>query len=320
MAVVGYTLLGILILLLVLILVVLFFPISYRISGKKNAEGFFLKAKATWLFGLVRVFYELPEPKEVVIKIAWFTLGGSKPQKKSKKKSKKTSNKKQKQEGAQPESSVQEATGEPDIDQNEPQCANDTQPEEALDSSPEGSAKEESAKEDTAKEESAKEESAKESAKEASVHEDAAKEESSNEKPGKKTKKGFQIGDLKKQVAFYKELWEEPDTKPFVKEALRRILRVLKNLLPRKITGFIRFGAETPDVTGYVYGCYCTFRALYPKRITLELVPDFEQKILQAEFQVKGWFNVFMILLDALCLLFDKRLKKIKKALDEHNE
>ena len=117
-----------------------------------------------------------------------------------------------------------------------------------------------------------------------------------------------------------KELWEEPDTQPFVKEALRRILRVLKNLLPRKITGFIRFGAETPDVTGYIYGSYCTLRALYPKRILIDLVPDFENKILQAEFQVKGHFNLFMILVDALCLLFDKRLKKIKKALDDHKE
>ena len=69
MAVVGYTLLGILILLLVLILVVLFFPISYRVDGKKNADGLFVNAKVKWLFGLLRVLYDYPKPAEVKIKI-----------------------------------------------------------------------------------------------------------------------------------------------------------------------------------------------------------------------------------------------------------
>ncbi len=271
MAIVGYVLLGIILLLLALLLIILFLPIFYRANAKIDSSGKFVNAKVTWLFGLLRVFFNYPEPGKLVIKVAWFTLGGKDERKD--KPAKKPKKEKDTKEADQPKGP--------------------TAPEAA-----------ESAEETVAKQK-----------------EEEAKAESPSDQKKKKEKKPKvpikeKLQKLKDEVVFYKELWEDGNTKPFVKDALARLLHVIKNLLPRKVTGKLLFGAETPDVTGKVYGGYCVVRSLYPKRFFLELTPDFERKVLEGELMVKGHFNVFTILWDGLRILFDKRFKILKRKLD----
>lgn len=74
MAVVGRILLGILILLPVILLLILFFPVSYRLEGKKTPNSFSVGVRVNWLFGLVRLLFFYPEPGKLLIKIAFFTL------------------------------------------------------------------------------------------------------------------------------------------------------------------------------------------------------------------------------------------------------
>lgn len=72
--VLGIILLVLLCVIIVFLLLVLFFPVSYKISGKKDAEAFSLSARVNWLFGLLRVRYEYPEPGRLTVRILWFRL------------------------------------------------------------------------------------------------------------------------------------------------------------------------------------------------------------------------------------------------------
>ena len=73
------SILGILLLILLgialaVILLVLFFPVCYKMSGKKTAEEMLFDAKMKWLFGLVRVTYSYPVPGKLLAKVLFFTV------------------------------------------------------------------------------------------------------------------------------------------------------------------------------------------------------------------------------------------------------
>ena len=69
---------GILLFVLALLLLILFVPIRYQVQVTKDENALSVKAKVHWLLRLIRVLFDYPEPKEVVIKIAFFTLGKGK--------------------------------------------------------------------------------------------------------------------------------------------------------------------------------------------------------------------------------------------------
>ena len=275
MVIAGYILLGILILLLCILLTLFFFPISYRVEGKKGTEGFALKVRVQWLFGFVRVLFDLPKPGKPLVKLAFFTVFG-----KEKSTGKKTSKPK-----AETVSSNSDDTGSVEIKSEVSSADSENAPPQS--ENPYNSA-------------------------------DSREEDDKDNKKDKKKKSGFSFSKLKEEYDFYRELWEEEDTKPFVKDALLRVLHLLKNLFPRRIRGWITFGAASPDVTGYVYGLYCVCKSLWPKRLLLELTPDFTDQVLEANFLVKGHFTIFIIVWDALKIWFDKRLKQIRQSMDEH--
>ena len=291
MAVVGWILFGIVLLLLFLLLTVLFLPICYRVIVKMDQNGLSVKAKGNWFFHLIRIYFDYPEPKKPIIKIAWFTL--------SKKKEKKKKQKKKKEDDIILEENSSEENA-------------------SAESIPEESKFDENSDKDASFETNPSKETASEEPPQQETSSEAESDSQDKGKKKKKEKKPFKetIQKLLDDFRYYKELWEDGNTKPFVKDALSRVLHILKNLMPRKIKGYVLFGAASPDVTGYVFGAYSVCSTLYPKRFFLTLEPDFEKKVLEGDLIIKGHFCIFTLLFDALRILFDKRLKQLRKKLD----
>ena len=74
LSILGIILLVLLGILLVAILLILFFPITYKAYGKKEADNISAWVKANWLFGLVRLRFAYPEPGNVTVKALFFTI------------------------------------------------------------------------------------------------------------------------------------------------------------------------------------------------------------------------------------------------------
>jgi hypothetical protein len=83
LSILGILLLILLGIALVVILLVLFFPVCYKMSGKKNVQEMQFTAKIKWLFGLVRVSYSYPVPGKLLAKVLFFTVYDSSAEKKS---------------------------------------------------------------------------------------------------------------------------------------------------------------------------------------------------------------------------------------------
>lgn len=333
MAVIGWILLGILGFILFLLILILFFPISYRIEGKKGvSDPASLSAKAWWLFGFIRAIFNYPKPGKPIVKVLFFTVFG-----KEKKRigqddqGKAESQTQQTDQAGADEQALPNGQGTDGRTKADGLAGTDGQQQ------TDGLADKDSQASPT---EHGTDDQGKTDAGDPTPSETAnmptdqsestqAKENGKDEKtevPHAGKRKGFldKLRNAKKCISaeyhFYKKLWEAEDTKPFVKETLARIFHILRNLLPRKLSGSLRFGAASPDITGYIFGIYCIISSYFSKKFRFSFDPDFENEVLEAEIRIDGHFCVIVLLWDGLRIFFDRRLRKIKKRIEHHQD
>ena len=85
LGILGILLLVLLWIALTVILLVLFFPLCYKASGQKSVDEMRFSVKVRWLFGLVRIFYNYPQPGKLLAKILFNTVYDSSDERKEKK-------------------------------------------------------------------------------------------------------------------------------------------------------------------------------------------------------------------------------------------
>jgi len=304
LSVIGIILLVILGIILVLLLLVLFFPVFYRIHGKKDSQNFFISIKANWLSGLVRVRCIYPEPGNITAKILFFKVFDSAAEKRS-------------DESADKDVSKEKAVenqNDSRINYNGDIINNDVP------------GKDNSVK-DIADKDTA-ENSYNEKSEQAVVEDDEGRNtEKKNIFSGlsskyKKIEYTIQkicdkIKEIWENIDFYKKLLEEENTKALFKHAFNRLCRILKSVRPRKLKADIIFGAATPDITGYVYGIYTMACSSLGRNFYLE--PDFSRQVLEGELSASGHITVFTVMFNAAMIIFDRKLKILRMKLKNHS-
>lgn len=94
-----------------------------------------------------------------------------------------------------------------------------------------------------------------------------------------------------------------------VKLVFRQLGKIIRHLLPRKGHGRVTFGfGEDPYLTGKILTAIAPFYPLYGEY--LEIYPDFEHQIFEAEGTGKGHIRIGVIIGYAVRLLFDKNIRK----------
>lgn len=297
LAFLGITLLVILGLVLLVLLLVLFVPIRYNGEFIKDAEKMQAQAKVNWLLHFVRVHVNYE--KELLIKayVLFFKVYDSdKPAIEKKVKKDKGSSKEQ-------------TLGQ---DQLMPEA---THTEDSTDS-----AKEEQNVDSTNVENEAVLEN----------HEPAQgtePEESESQKQSfiEKIKQQIQniickcksicdkIKSIVQNINYYIEILKEEETKALLGRSKDRLFKVLKSIRPRKLTADLLVGTGSPDTTGYVMALAGMLYPTFERHVNI--TPDFEKTIFEGRIFLKGRITVFVILLQALKIFFDKELRKLLKRL-----
>lgn len=283
LSVVGILLLVMTGLLFAAILLVLFFPVTYRMSGKKSLDEMIFMAKASWLFGLLRLRYKYPEPGKMTVKLLWFTIydpsedSDSDQETDGKKDGKKRRNKKYR-EKVETKAEAQEET---------------------MSDSAQKSEKTESAETDRPED---------------------AKEEKTEEKTGSWISQKIakiqytirsmydKIKEIWQNISYYKELFSDRETKQLLSHVMLRVNKILKHLRPRKLKAEILFGTGAPDTTGYAYGVYGMLMPMLGPSVLV--TPDFQRAVLEGSFQASGFTTLSVLLGQVLQVIRDKRLKR----------
>lgn len=106
-------------------------------------------------------------------------------------------------------------------------------------------------------------------------------------------------------------------TKAALGSCFGSVLILIKKLAPRHVRGWIHFGFDDPASTGQALGAVSVIYGYLPKK--LQLIPDFEQQVLECELKVKGHIHASTVVRHGLRILLDKNVqntyKKIKNGL-----
>lgn len=295
LSILGILLLCLLGLVLFIILLVLFFPIRYRIIGKKNAENISVSVRVSWLLGLLRVLFDFPDPGKITVKILPFTVFDSKVEKK-----------------------VQESVQDVEKTVEEAKESAEHQAEEAiLEEKPEKTGSDQTGQKNSS-----------DNSENDQTGQNTDSPEMKNDQTGQdgvsEEKKGFfkkieklkytirniydKIKNVWENISYYIELLREEETKQLFHHAMFRVGKILKSIRPRRIKGNILFGTGAPDTTGYAYGAYGMLSPFLGDKLLV--TPDFSQTIFEGDIYISGHITIFTILWNVLRLLLDKKLRR----------
>lgn len=127
------------------------------------------------------------------------------------------------------------------------------------------------------------------------------------------------IKNIKSEIEFYKNLWDEPQGKKAVKHLWSELVYLLKKIKPRKISGDVVFGTGDPATTGQALGALGALYVFLPK--DLSITPDFENQVYEGNIHVKGRLRLVHLLVIAVRLFADKEFRYVvKKVLAKEGE
>lgn len=342
-SVLGILLLALCALAVTILLLVLFVPVTYRISGVKDEEGFRINGKVNWLFGIFRLRYGYPEPGELTAKILFLTLyrmkippdatedDSSKPDAKERKKKKPAGSGASKAAAGREASNGENPSVNAAAEQKEgKKPSTDAAVKQKAEESPSTDAAEQKTEESPSVDAAQKMEENDAKAQEGISEDpsaDALAEETAEENLSgfgkilqkfrkiKYTIHGIydKIKEIWNNISYYLELLQEEETRQLFSHVRLRTGKIMKSVWPGHIRADILFGTGSPDTTGYLYGAYCMLSPML--RADICVTPDFEEAVLRAEFDISGHIAVWVLAVNAGRIALDKRLwRLIKKA------
>lgn len=119
--------------------------------------------------------------------------------------------------------------------------------------------------------------------------------------------------DLKKKWEHIKEIFLTPQMKRAAARLLLDLKKLVRHILPRKLSGWIHFGMSDPASTGEMLARLAVFYPLYSDEFTLE--PDFEQQIIEGKASASGRIRLGYIAWIALTIVLDKNIRQQYKLL-----
>lgn len=111
----------------------------------------------------------------------------------------------------------------------------------------------------------------------------------------------------------YKEralaFWNDESNQKTIRLILRQAKAMIRHVLPRKVRGKAVFGFEDPAVTGKVLSGLSVVYAWYGDKV--EIVPMFDQKILEAEGSLKGRVQAGVLGARCIRVLLNKNFRRL---------
>ena len=328
--VIGWILLGILGLILLTVLTVLLVPIRYRADGVWKEEKY-IRGRVTWLLHLlsIRVTYE----KELLleVRVAGFLIY---PKKERSGKKKKAASGADAEEGvgdADADTNVLDADGAKmlsvdvkTLGESAPAAGTTDEPQSA---DPRGSAT--TRMPDVESQSTDPNEASASEADAQATDSDAAPEHPAGSFFEKLSGKLSQVIDrlrgmqqktdrLKQQTAYYKRIWDQPQTRQAIRVGFYELGEIIRHVLPRKLEVFGIVGTGDPASTGQIMAIQ---GMLYPwHKGNIRLEPDFEEKYIEGELHLKGRIRLGTLGICGLRILLNKNVRRLIRILRKKEE
>lgn len=110
------------------------------------------------------------------------------------------------------------------------------------------------------------------------------------------------------KVSKVRSILTDEENQKTVRLIFRQVKKIIRHILPQKLSGRIRFGFEDPAMTGQILAAVSPFYGLYARTLALE--PVFDEKVLEGELHFRGRIRIFSILWAAVRVLLNKNFRK----------
>lgn len=118
---------------------------------------------------------------------------------------------------------------------------------------------------------------------------------------------------MKKKLYSFLELLKEYEAGKTVKVLWEHIRYLARHFGFRRIKGFLRFGTGDPASTGELTGFIYLFLPARAEKFSLE--PDFHDTALETDLEAEGYVRLVHLLITAVKIFGDKNMKKILRRL-----
>lgn len=288
--IIGIALLVILGLILLVLALVLFVPVFYRVRVIHNPEKTQVKGRVRFLFPLLSVTFEYLKKFSYKVRVLGFALLDSEKPKKEKKPGKKKGKKSKKHKPERKKKRQAEQL---------PEKQSEKPPETA---SPEPVAEEISQKQARAEQQA-------EHVKENSpgfFEKIRVKIQKIRETVSNVINKVKKLLHQKDEV---QRILNKPESKQAISFAWDELKHLLKHILPRKIKGYVAYGADDPATTGKVLGILGIVYARTGQLV--EIRPNFEEAQLECDVELRGRVQVFTLLVIAVKVFMNQELRQL---------
>lgn len=106
-----------------------------------------------------------------------------------------------------------------------------------------------------------------------------------------------------------KRIFSKPETKKALQFAWEKLKHLLKHILPKKIKGYVAYGAGDPATTGQVLGILSIIYARTGQLLVIR--PNFIEKQLESDVEIKGRIQVFTLLVITVKVFLNRELKQL---------
>ena len=297
-------------LILFLALLILFVPVRYQLKATKlqdNNNEFTVKAKASWLLNLIRVFFVYPSEDNVKIKVLFFTAYNNNKKKKKAKENKHKSKKHKKNNHNTDSTKTKEA---------ESKTEEDT----SLKTIPEAKKQ---TQEETKKEDRGQTTCTDKTNTKRKTFFDKLKQFLSAIfaflRNFKYTIKRIydKIQDIIKNISYYCTLVQTEEFKQALELVNKNLQCFFKHICPRKFKLRVVIGTDDPATTGQILAVNGMLYPLIGDKIYL--IPDWEEPHFELDGIIKGRIRLAVLVKIAWKLYFNKNLRETLKRLQKED-
>lgn len=279
--VIGIIILALIALALLIVLMVLFIPVRYRgkIYFKKTPD---IDLSVTWFFKFLNISLKFKDELDISAKVAWFfTVFSNK-------------------EDSKDEKEIE--FGNKDAFEKEPEEKSLLKKEKSASLKGDNIKEVKEHKRDTENTLTIK---ADELNKQEKKHSKAVKKAKDKKKDNKNKSLPEKILEKVKDIHY---IITNDENKLIFMKMLEKVKKIIVHVLPRKISGYFKFGFEDPSVTGQVLEILAVFYPLY--KDDFKIIPMFYDEIIEVDISFKGRLRIVYAAYIGLLLWLNK--KKIK--------
>ena len=120
------------------------------------------------------------------------------------------------------------------------------------------------------------------------------------------------------KIAVWIRFAADPRTRRAVAVLLRKGKKLIRHALPKHARGHVTYGFEDPYQTGLLCAASSAFYPVWSERFTL--TPDFQEKVLEGEAEIRGRIVAGYVLIVFLTLWFNRDFRYLRTFLKNQKE